>query len=180
MDLVAECYPDIDRPPMQAITIRARAEDDGRILCTLEALRYAQSWFHPSEMNEVVRAFDEHSAYAYGLAEEIALRRRVLADRYEEVDADGFIGITEIKTPLEERGKRLGVCLLEHLRRLHAGMTWFAALQAAPLELTPSTPAHRALRKRLVRYYGSVKELGFQEVSRASPGLMMALWEDTW
>lgn len=175
----AQCSPNADRPAVQHITIVGR-DDDGRAVSTLEALRWAEICFDITRAENLVAAFDEHSGFAYGLAEEVRRRRRSLEVRHgsDGSFASGFIGILDIRTVPDAAGRRFGLQLIDFLRRMHAGMAWYAALQAAPYEMAVGTPAYRAMRRRLVAYYASDGALGFEEdAARTSPGLMTALWD---
>ena len=182
VEIEAVCHPIIDRPEMQSISISAYVWGEGKRLgCSLEALRIAEGDFSLRRMKSVVSAFDEYSSFAFGLATETQRMRRTLIKRYNAQPASGFIGITTIRTARWAAGHRLGIRLLNYLRQLHAGMAWYVALQAAPMDLRDDERAEAAMRRRLIRYYGSDPELGLiEEAPRASPGLMTALWEDPW
>jgi hypothetical protein len=95
LDIEASCWPEQDRPAMQHVTIKGK-RGDGRVLCTLEGLRWAEACFDITRAEDLVEAFDEHSASAYGLAMEIHKRRRAMAARYEVAGsfASGFIGFS--------------------------------------------------------------------------------------
>lgn len=80
MDIEAICWPDYDRPAMQTISVAGKAED-GRRLCTLDCLRWAEAYFDITRSDNLAGAFDEHSAFAYGLAEDIQTRRRAMMRR---------------------------------------------------------------------------------------------------
>lgn len=178
LDFEATCSPDFHLPEMQNIAVRLLAGDQR--VASLHAVRYALAGFSPDRMRQVVRAFDEHTAFAHGLAVEMQRRSRILAKRYEDAFTigSGFIGVLKIRTAPEYRGHRLGVSLLRHLRSLHAGMVWYAGLQAAPQEIEPDAQGYASLRRRLVAYYASDETLGFREdAPRASPGLMTTLWD---
>lgn len=164
---------------MQHVTIKGK-RGDGRVLCTLEGLRWAEACFDITRAEDLVEAFDEHSASAYGLATEIHKRRRAMAARYEVAGsfASGFIGILNIRTAPEAAGKRFGLELIRFLRRMHAGMAWYAGLQAAPYDIENGTVAYRDMQRRLTAYYRSDPTLGFREdAPRSSPGLMTAFWD---
>ena len=179
VDIQASCWPALDRPAMQQITIVGR-DDQGRDLCTLEALRWAEACFDIAQADHLVAAFDEHSAFAYSLAAEIRKRRRAMASRHDGAGpfASGFVGIIDIRTEPEATGHMLGLELIRFLRRMHAGMAWYAGLQAAPYNMENGTAAYRNMRRRLTTYYASDLTLGFREdAPRSSPGLMTALWD---
>jgi hypothetical protein len=178
MEIEAVCHPGVDRREMQTIRITARRGNHA--LCTLDALRLADVGFTPGDMHLVVAAFDEHSAYSFGLAKDMMACATVLRKRYQEdvLPACGFIAITTIRTHAEARGNRHAPRLLRYLQDMHAGMTWYACLQAAPLDLAHGGEKYVAMRRRLVNYYASDRGLGFDEVApRAAPGLMLARWE---
>lgn len=178
LEIATICDPGYDRPEMQSISITARLED-GTEVCTLEALRWAQADFELTDAQYLHAAFDDHSAFAASLSADICRQRRALAKRRDSgmVIASGFIGIITIKTPPDARGNRHGVRLIQHLKMLHAGMTWYAGLQAAPLETEHETAAYRRMRARLIAYYRSDGDLGFEQVApRSSPSLLTALW----
>ena len=183
-DVVIEavCHPNWDRPEMQSISISANVwGEDQRLGCSLEALRFAQVDFSLTDLKSVVTAFDEQSSFAFGLATETLRMRRTLMKRYIGERTCGFIGITTIRTAPWAAGHQLGLKLLNYLRQLHAGMTWYAALQAAPMDLRDDDRAEKAMRRRLIKYYGSDPELGLiEDAPRSSPGLMTALWHDPW
>ena len=164
---------------MQTITVVGRS-DDGRRLCTLDALRWAEPCFEITYADNLVAAFDEHSAFAYGLAEDVHKRRRAMISRHGDTQpfVSGFIGIITVRTEPEAIGNRHGLQLIRFLKHMHAGMAWFAGLQAAPYDMEHGGAAYRDMRRRLVAYYLSDTELGFQEVApRSSPGLMTAFWD---
>jgi hypothetical protein len=179
LEITTTCDPDYDRPELQKISITACLED-GTEVCTLEALRWAQADFELTDAQYLHTAFDDHSAFAASLSADICRQRRALAKRHDArlVIASGFIGIITIKTPPDARGHRFGVRLIQHLQMLHAGMTWYVGLQAAPLETEHETAAYRQVRARLIAYYRSDTALGFEQVApRSSPSLMTALWD---
>jgi hypothetical protein len=178
IDIEAVCWPGYDRPAMQNITVVAKAED-GRLLCTLECLRWAEPCFEITRADNLVAAFDEHSAFAYGLAEDVRKRRRAMTARHgEEPFVSGFIGIIVIRTEPDAVGNRFGLELIRYLKRMHAGMAWYAGLQAAPYDMEHGSAAYRDMRRRLTAYYASDRSLGFKEdAPRSSPGLMTALWD---
>lgn len=179
MDIEAICWPNYDRPAMQTISVVGKAED-GRLLCTLDCLRWAEACFDITRANNLAAAFDEHSAFAYGLAEDIRKRRRAMMNRHGEAEpfVSGFIGIITIRTEPEAAGGRLGLELIRYLKRMHAGMAWYAGLQAAPYDLEHGSAAYRSMRRRLTSYYASDVTLGFEEdAPRSSPGLMTAFWD---
>jgi hypothetical protein len=70
LEIKAICYPDHDCPAMQNLIVTGEL-DDGQRMCTLEALRWAEVGFDIAEAGNLVSAFDEHSAFAYGLAEDV-------------------------------------------------------------------------------------------------------------
>ncbi len=178
LDIEATCSPDFDLPRMQNIDVRATYGDSE--VARLRAVRLAQSGFTPDDMDWVVAAFDEHTAFAYGLAVEMRRSRRALAKQYEETVSFsvGFIGVLKVHVDPTYRGRRIGMLLLRYLRDLHAGMCWYAGLQAAPLEIENGQPGYREARRRLVAYYSSDAEMGFKQAApRSSPGLMTALWD---
>lgn len=179
MDIEAICWPDYDRPAMQTIEVVGKA-DDGRRLCTLDALRWAEACFDITRADNLVAAFDEHSAFAYGLAEDVRKRRRAIMVRHGESEpfVSGFIGIVTIRTEPETVGNRYGLELIRYLKKMHAGMAWYAALQAAPYDMEHGSTAYRDMRRRLTAYYASDSTLGFKEdAPRSSPGLMTAFWD---
>lgn len=179
IDIEATCHPDYDRPRMQKIVVVGKA-GDGREVCTLDALRWAEPCFDITEAGNLVAAFDEHSAFAYGLAEEIKKRKRAMKVRYGDFDpfVSGFIGIVTIRTEPDAVGNRHGLELIRYLRSMHAGMAWYAGLQAASYDLEHDSVAYRTMRRRLTSYYASDPTLGFEEdAPRASPGLMTAFWD---
>ena len=179
LEITTTCDPGFDRPEMQSISITARLED-GTEVCTLEALRWAQADFELTDAHYLHNAFDDLSAFAASLSGDICRQRRALAKRHDSrlVIASGFIGIITIKTPPDARGHRYGIRLIQHLKLLHAGMTWYAGLQAAPLETEHETAAYRRMRARLIAYYRSDGDLGFEQVApRLSPSLLTALWD---
>lgn len=179
MDIEATCWPNYDRPAMQTITLVGKAED-GRPLSTLECLRWAEPCFVITRAGNLVAAFDEHSAFAYGLAEDVRKRRRAMIARHgdNELFVSGFIGIIAIRTEPDSAGNRCGLELIRYLKRMHAGMAWYAGLQAAPYDLEHGRSAYRHMRRRLIAYYASDPTLGFKEdAPRSSPGLMTALWD---
>lgn len=179
LDITTTCEPGYDLPAMQAITLEGSSED-GQVICKLKALRWAEPGFTIEDTAQLVDAFDHYSGFAYGLAKDVHQRRRSLAARYGPFlnFACGFVGIITIETSPEVRGNRYGLELLHHLKALHAGMPWYAGLQAAPYHLEPETREYIALRKRLIGYYGSDRTLGFQQDSpRGSPSLMTAFWD---
>ena len=186
-DVVIEalCHPNYDRSEMQSISISANVwGEEKRLGCSLEALRFAQADFSLSDLESVVAAFDEQCSFAFGLATETLRMRRTLMKRYIGERTCGFIGITTIRTAPWAAGHHLGLKVLNYLRQLHAGMAWYAALQAAPMDLRDDDRAEAAMRRRLIKYYGSGSELGLvEDAPRTSPGLMTALWHDrslTW
>ena len=186
-DVVIEavCHPNYGRPEMQSISISANVwGEDQRLGCSLEALRFAQVDFSLTDLESVVTAFDEQCSFAFGLATETLRMRRTLMKRYIGERTCGFIGITSIRTAPWAAGHQLGLKVLNYLRQLHAGMAWYAALQAAPMDLRDDGRAETAMRRRLIKYYGSGSVLGLiEDAPRASPGLMTALWHDpcpTW
>lgn len=179
MDIKAICYPDYDRPALQSITVIGES-GDGRLICTLEAVRWAESCFEIWQADNLLAAFDEHNAFAYGLAEDVRKRKRAMAMRYGEADAfaQGFIGITTIRTEPNAAGNRCGLELINFLKKMHAGMRWYAGLQAAPYDLEHGSAAYRNMRQRLIAYYASDSGVGFKEdVPKLSPGLMTAFWD---
>jgi len=179
MDIKAICWPAYDRPAMQTITVVGKA-DSGQRLCTLSALRWAEACFDITQADNLMSAFDEHSAFAYGLAEDIRKRRRAMMVRYGESEpfVSGFIGIVTIRTEPEAVGNRYGLELIRYLKKMHAGMAWYAGLQAAPYDMEHGSTAYRGMRRRLIAYYASDSILGFKEdAPRSSPGLMTALWD---
>ena len=179
MNIEAICWPDYGRPAMQTITVVGKSED-GRLLCTLDCLRWAEGCFEITRADNLVAAFDEHSAFAYGLAEDVQKRRRAMIARHGESElfVSGFIGIISIRTEPESAGNRHGLELIRYLKRLHAGMAWYSGLQAAPYDLEHGSTPYRAMRRRLTAYYASDPTLGFKEdAPRSSPGLMTAFWD---
>ena len=179
MEIEAVCHPGVDRRELQTIRITARIEDH-EPLCTLDALRLAHVGFTPGDMSPVVTAFDEHSAYSFGLAKVMRARAAVLRKRYfeDEPRACGFIAVTTIRTHAQAAGNRYALRLLRYLQDMHAGMTWYACLQASPIDLAHGGDEYVTMRRRLIRHYGSDYDLGFDEVApRAAPGLMLARWE---
>lgn len=179
LEIKAVCYPDHDRPAMQNLIVIGEL-DDGRRICTLEALRWAEVCFDIAQAGNLVSAFDEHSAFAYGLAEDVRKHKRAMIARYRESDciAQGFIGIVTIRTEPDAVGERLGLELVRFLKKLHAGMVWYAGLQAAPYDLDHGSKAYYDMRRRLIAYYASDSGLGFSEdAPRSSPGFMTALWD---
>jgi hypothetical protein len=179
LEITTTCDPGYDRPEMQSISVSARLEE-GTQVCTLEALRWAEADFELTDAHYLHNAFDDHSAFAASLSGDICRQRRALAKRHDSrfVIASGFIGIITIKTPPHARGHRYGIRLIQHLKMLHAGMTWYAGLQAAPLETEHETPAYRQMRSRLIAYYRSDATLGFEQVApRSSPSLLTAFWD---
>lgn len=179
MDIEAICSPNYDRPAMQAISVVGKAED-GRRLCTLDCLRWAEACFDITRADNLATAFDEHSAFAYGLAEDIRKRRRAMIGRHGEAEpfVSGFLGIITLRTESEAVGNRHGLELIRFLKKMHPGMTWYAGLQAAPYDMEHGSTAYRDMRRRLTAYYASDPALGFKEdAPRSSPGLMTALWD---
>jgi len=179
MDIKAICYPDYDRPALQSITVIGES-GDGRLMCTLEAVRWAETCFEIWQADNLVAAFDEHTAFAYGLAEDVRKCKRAMATRYGEADvfAQGFVGIITIRTEPNAAGNRCGLELIHFLKRMHAGMRWYVGLQAAPFDLEHESVVCRDLGRRLVAYYASDNGLGFEEdAPKLSPGLMTAFWD---
>ena len=179
MNIEAICWPNVDRPAMQTIIVAGKA-DDGRLLCTMDCLRWAEACFEISQADNLVAAFDEHSAFAYGLAEDVRKRRRAMITRHNETEpfVSGFIGITTIRTDPEAAGNRHGLELIRYLRRMHVGMAWYAGLQAAPDDMEHGSTVYRDMRRRLTAYYASDPTLGFKgDAPRLSPGLMTAFWD---
>jgi hypothetical protein len=179
LEIKTTCSPGYDLPAMQNITLEGVGEK-GQQLCKLEALRWAEFGFCMDNPAQLVDAFDCYSALAFGLAEEVHRRRRSLAARYYRYGdiSCGFIGIMTIETSPEARGHRYGLKLLRHLKKIHAGMPWYAGLQAAPYRFEADTREFTAMRRRLVAYYSSDQGLGFKQDSpRRSPSLMTTFWD---
>ena len=163
---------------MQNIKVVGKA-DNGQRLCTLEALRWAEIFFDISQATNLVTFFDEHSAFAYGLAEDVRKSRRAMVSRHGKSDAvaAGFIGIITIRTEPEAVGNRHGLELIRFLKKMHAGMAWYVGLQAAPYDMEHGSSAYKDMRGRLIGYYASDVDLGFKEdAPRVAPGLMTAFW----
>lgn len=178
LEYEAVSVPDAVRPAMQSIVIAGRGEN-GQTVCKLEAVRFAEACFRPDEADNLVAAFDEHTAFAYGLAVAVKRCRSAMSKRYDDAIpfASGFIGILSIETIEGAAGQRLGLELIRYLKQLHAGMSWYVGLQAAPQDLKPGTAQYRQMRARLISYYASDRSLGFLEDSpKQSPGLMTACW----
>ena len=113
VDIQASCWPALDRPAMQQITIHGR-DDQGRALCTLKALRWAEACFDIARADDLVAAFDEHSAFGYSLAVEIRERRRMMAFRNYGAGpfTSGFVGTIDVRTEPDAAGRRLGLDLI--------------------------------------------------------------------
>ncbi|MGA1810610.1 hypothetical protein VHN57_00640 [Sphingobium sp. WW5] len=177
-DIEAICVPEYDWPTMQNITVVGKA-GNGERLCTLKALRWAEPCFDMSQADDLATSFEEHSGFAYDLADYLQKSRRAMVSRHGKPDAvtAGFIGILTIRTEPAAVGNRLGLELIRFLKSLHAGMAWYAGLQAAPYDMERGSSAYKDMRRRLIGYYGSDVDLGFKEdAPRVAPGLMTAFW----
>ena len=179
LNIEAACCPNYDLPALQSITLTARSPE-GAQLSTLKALRFADAGFDIGCLNRLVDAFDEHTSVAYHFALELSKLKRSLRRRFavEGMFACGLIAVLDIRTTPLARGSRIGIELLNYLRKLHAGMEWFVALQAAPQEEGDfDSPDYMAMRKRLIQYYKSDNSLGLAEVApNVSAGVLMAIW----
>ena len=64
LNIQASCWRGHNSPAMQQITIVGRS-DEVRALCILEALRRAMACFDIALADDLIAAFDEHSAFDY-------------------------------------------------------------------------------------------------------------------
>lgn len=178
LEVEAICRPHFHYSEMQTIELSAR-DNEGHVVSRLSAARFAQGCFHPDDATDLVDAFDDYSASAYGLAVQVKRSRRWLAERYADAEpfACGFLGIAGIETEEAARGHRIGLELIRFLQRMHCGMAWYVGLRAFPQEQKHGSPPYRHMQRRLVGYYASDPGLGFREdAPRGSPGLMTAYW----
>lgn len=175
-DFRVTCTPDPDIPIVQTFEIEAL--HGGVVIGRLEAIRYARHQFDiAGEARRMLAAFDDQSAYAYGLGKAIHQRRHAINEMLGKPASCGLLGILEITVEPEARGKGLSLRLMDHLRTLHAGMPWHVALQAVPLEFMEEATPAKALRDMKLRLILHYERLGFLRPSpRGSPELMLARW----
>lgn len=197
MEFICTIRPLYAYPEFQNITIIAEScleeeipteDDDGMPMGTelgkLEAIRYFEPGFHPAETSNFIwSVMDNESADSGTIAASMTRfgDRIKYSDECQESDfyegAAGFIGINWLTVKPFARGHKIGLCLLEELRRQHAGLLMYCALNAEPYEIDSSSERD-AMQKRLIRWYKRQPGMHFQQLApRKTPEFLMSVWD---
>ena len=196
MDFICTVRPLSEDPHLQRIEIDLIKDDEacnplahqegsipvGQTIGRLVAYRMFQSQFRPTDITrEQMLSLDDLST---DMAE-IAHNMREYGHEYEETEeayeeyewgfAGGFLIIDRLTIATFARGQGLGYRLIEELKRQHAGMGMFVALQAAAYQIETRGPRFKQMSRRLARYYLRNRSLNLSEYGHET-GFLMGFW----